>query len=741
MRHNRTVPLAIPVLLALIFAAAATRADSGFLREFKDNYDVLLTDLSRKPPAELAEISGFVYQKDIATFTFKKGKMYFLRRVLGRPTTAIFIGEGNARMEIPVHTERQSLLYASGDSVVNEDFKVCFIRMTDDFDLKLREQFTFEETTLGWRDFNIAQEAQGEFFFKPVVMHEYDNLFLLLRSAYERRDDGYFWADFNRYVFTFDPNRPEQVIVAYEHEGGDVAVTDGAVLQRMENGISDDARVSDIPYPTTMLDRQARLRMGGLAGWRIDTATVDIKMLVNADSLRFVSLFLHYNIKLDSIYFRGQPVDYHRRRDFTFTGLILPEYACKGDTLEFRLWYHGKNYGTAFPFVSDPKPSPLHLAFDIPRGYNYIMPAMGEKVDAGKGRIRFDVAPPQPYTNFIFQPYASGFDTIQAISDIGLTLNFVKSGHITKNRYPCFIPDKDYRSAVLGAFNFMTGRLGMPPATFEMYVYPESSLTMPGLMEVPQVQCVKDETGGVHVVAGREAARQWFGALARPATDRESWLLNAVPEYLGLMYINSSLGHNIFFGELRLRRNYYYTIVSRNFDLPLAAGRRAAAGIRTTKGVWIMHMLRYLMYDIEKSSDRTFLKFIHALSSLMNNQVFTNVDAIKLAEKFYGEPLDWFFHHWLYSRDFPEYKVEYGINRKYDGYYVDVSVTTEKVGPEFRMPIMMRVEDVNGESIYLRQTVSGLSDSFALGPFATEPKELIFNEFFSVLSKDKVKKR
>ena len=63
-------------------------------------------------------------------------------------------------------------------------------------------------------------------------MHTYDNYFQLLRSVYERAEDGYFWIDFDRYVYSFDPNRPEEeVVVAYEHEGGDTEPTNGAVLQ------------------------------------------------------------------------------------------------------------------------------------------------------------------------------------------------------------------------------------------------------------------------------------------------------------------------------------------------------------------------------------------------------------------------------------------------------------------------------------------------------------------------------
>ena len=729
---------AISLLLTFLLIVPAN-AETEFFKEFKSNYDLLLSELSRKPSAEVAEISDFVYQKDIVTFHLKSGKMYLLRHILGRPSTAIFIGEGSAVATVPVHTERQSLFCCSRDTTVNEAFDVCFIRMADDFDLKLREKFTFEETELPWRDFNKSQ--QGEFFFKPVVMHEYDNLFQLLRSLYDRDENGYFWCDFGRYVYSYDPNRPQQSIIAYEHEGGDMVVTNGAVLQRTANGIIDDSQVSDIDYPTTLLEREAELRMTGLDGTVIDTARVDIRLLVNADSLRFVSLFLHYNLKLDSVHYNGQSVDYRRRRDFTFFGVILPSYTYRNDTLSFRLWYRGKNYGAPLPFVEDPSPTTVKLTFDIPKGYNYLMPSMGDLVDVGGGRVRFEVTPSELYANFQFQPYASGYDTIPIVSDLGLTVNFIKSQHLTKSRYACFVQDELYRSAVMGGFNFMTGRLGMPPAAFEMFVFPESTLTMPGLMEVPQVQCLQIETGGVHMVAGKAAARQWFGALTRPASDREYWVVDAVPDYLSLMYVANSLGHSVFFGEMGKRRNYVYTEVENKDDLPLASGKRMEPNNRTAKGAWVIHMLRYLMYDLEARTERDFVMFIRALATHVNNQTFTNTDVVALAEKSYGASLDWFFHHWLYRAGLPEYKVEYTPTRRDDGYYLDVNVTTKGVGGDFKMPIIMRVEDKSGQSTYHRQVVSGHSDSFALGPFEVESEKLIFNEFWSVLSKDKVDKK
>jgi len=724
----------VPAVIVLIWCGTAS-AETDFYKRFKNYYGEMGSELATRPTAERAEIANFVYEKDVATFTFKQGRMYLLRKMEGRPVTAIFIGQGHAGITVPSHVERRSLDYVSGDSLVDKAFEVAFINFSDDFDLKLKEKFQFEETVLSWRDFNRSQ--QGEFFFKPVIMHQYDNYFQLLRSLFERAEDGYFWIDFDRYVYSFDPNRPEEVIVAYEHEGGDTQPTDGAVIQRREKAVYDDHRMSDMAFPTTILSREGELRMVGLDGKYIERAGIDLKLVVNADSLRFVSLFLHHNLKLDSVYYNGVPVEYWRRGSFTFMGVILPEYRHRGDTLDLRLVYHGKDYHPALPFVENPAPSPHALTFDIYTGYNYAMPAMAPIESSERGRTRFTSIPAEPYRMFRFQPYASGYDTVNVVSDIGITLSFITSSHINKHHFKCFIPHKQYESGVISAFNFMTGRLGPPLATFAVSVYPEPTGSMPGLMGISQTDCHVDGTGGLIMAAGESAARQYFGALMRPATDREYWLMDALPDYLSLMCVWHEIDPSIYFGELGRRRNHIYSILDNDEDRPLATGRRVDPAHRISKGAWVLHMLRFMMYDLEdwgerKDRDRVFWRFMNELKSLVNNSRYTNEDFIKLAEKHYGEPLDWFFHHWLYDKDIPEYRVEYDIVKRDAGHYITAEVGTGKVGADFKMPVVIRVESEGGRSVYLRQMVAGNQDSFELG---------IFNEFRSVLSKDKVKRK
>ncbi|MFZ5980986.1 MAG: hypothetical protein ACOYVF_10185 [Candidatus Zixiibacteriota bacterium] len=735
-----------PLLLAIIFcvlSAVPAVADEAFLEEFRDNYTLVDLDLMNNV-GEAADIKDFIYEKDVAVFTFEEGSIYLLRYINGRPTTAIFIGKGHARIDVPSNLESNALEWCSGKKAVDEDFEVCFIRMADDFDLKLKGKFAFEQKELTWKPFNIAKKAQGEFFFKPNRNHEYDNYFQLLRSVYERREDSYFWCDFNRYTFNFDPNRPEQVVIGYEHEGGDMVITEAAVFQRKENNVYDDRAMSNLDYPTTLLSREAEIVMGGMDGRRIDHAVTDISLMVNADSLRFVSLFLHYNLQCDSIYFENQPVDCWRRKDFNFIGLILPEYKYKNDTLSFRFWYNGKDYTTLLPFVENPQPTPYRLTFKTPNGYNYLMTGMSGYTPTADNMQEFTVTPAQPFNNFYFQPYASGFDTVPVVTNIGLTMNFINSKEINKNRFECYIPFEDFQKTTLNAFNFMCARLGVPPGTFEVFVFPEDTtryrLSMPGLMEVPQVFCNADGTGGLYTEAGFQAGRQWFGATMQIKSYRERWLTEATGAYLALSLVENTYPQgNEFYNELHSLKSRLLIDIDRDDDIPLGAVRLFNEQTRINKGTWVWHMLRYLMHDLETHSDQTFWKLLQEFSLLSNSRVFTNDDFIKLAEKYYGQPLGWFFDKWLYDHDIPEYDVTYAIVQEADGYHVKAQVTTKNTSASYDMPIIMRVEGVNGENSFHRVVVNGEGGSFAIGPLAAKPAALHFNEFYSSLSKDKVK--
>ncbi len=731
--------LTIALAMALVLGSLAY-GDSDVFKKFRSDYATLDQDMLNND-CEVATITNFVYRKDVATFTFTDGKLYLLRYIDNRPTTAIFMGSGHATVDIPSHVERQGLVYASGDSLVDQDFEVCFMRIGDDFDLRVKEKFSFTTRQMNYGDFNIAKKAQGELHFRPIIQHDYDNYFTLLRSVYERKEDGFFWADFNRYEFSFDPNRPEEVQMAYERVGGDLVNTKAVCMQRRERNIYDDGTMSAIVYPTTIVKRGGTFEMNGLDGKTL-RGVGEIGVLVNADSLKYLSTFLHYHLGLDSIAIDGARADYWRRRDFNFVGILLPRTYLRGDTISVRMWYDGRNFTTILPYVENPARTPYSVTFTAPGDFEYLMADMSAPIKRD-GKVSFTVETTQPYDQFDFDAFSNAFQKFPLATNFGLSLTILKSPHITKKDYDCFVPDDIYRNTIQQAFNFLGARLGNPPNIFDVSVLPEGGLALPGTAEITQVHCISDGTGGFHLVAASQAARQWFGAQTRPASEREMWLVDALSEYLGLMFVQEALPGGAFYSELVQRRNLMDSVLGRNMDMPLAvASSRIPDSLRAYKGAWVLHALRNVMLDLNATSnkDAHFLKCLAELVYVANNTTFTNADIQKIAEKHYGQPLDWFFNQWVYGRNFPEYKVTYTVAPKESQFVVDVNAAVSRVSASFQMPVIIRVELEDGTSSFVHQMISGAGGSFQLGPFASKPKGFFFNEFFSVLSSDKVGK-
>jgi len=730
------------VLFMSLFSIGNIMAESEFYKQFKNNYGLVDRDIL-STETEVIEVKDFVYKKDVATFTFNEGTFYLLRYIDEQPTTAFFVGKGKAHISIPSPVEQEALKVIISDTVIDEEFESCLIRMADDFDLMLKENFESEMQTLKWKPYNMAKKEQGGVFFKPVIFHHYDYYFQLLRSNYERAPDGFFWVDFNRYVFNFDPNRPEQVIIGYELQGGDQLITECAQFQRREKNLYDNYRMSDITYESTILEKSGTLEVAGLDARDIRQAEVNLKLLINTDSLRFITMFLDRHFKIDSLYFNDEPVDFHRRGDFAFFGIILPEYHHKNDTLSFTVWYEGNNFDQPFPYVDNPQACVHSFTFIQPKGYNYFMPGMSELSQAGKKR-QFTVTPANKYRSFYFRGYAAGLDTLPVTSDIGLSLNILKWNVMNKKYSNCFIPDEMYETTCLDAFNFMCGQFGSPPGTFEVYVSPAGNLTMPGLMEAPQIACVTsgpmEAYGGFKTVAGLAAAKQWFGSLLQPASPREEWLVKALPEYAGLLYLEKSLG-GAFYANLYNRRDSVSVFKDIFKKMPLAAGKSSYSTIQANKGLWVLHMLRFMMHDLENHSDKKFLKLLREIQIYFNNKKFTNEDFIKLCEKHYGQSLASFFDYWLYYGGFPEFDVNYTISQKDDGYYIDTEVKARGVNDAFSMPVILSVIDEFDNSIYLRQTIIGTETKFQIGPFANKPDKMVFNEFYSIMSYDNVNKK
>jgi len=733
----------VTAIIAFVLLIPAAHAESQFFKDFMRDYNTLNQDLLNHT-GQVAEIKDFTYTKDVATFTFHEGIIHLLRYVDDRPTTAIFIGRGEARVEIPSHIERMSLWSTAGDSTVMTEFETCFIRFADDFDLALSEQFTFSPDELSWENYNIgAKKPKGEFFFQPRIAHTYDNYFELLRSHYDRGPDGFFWIDFGRYTFGFDPNMAEEVTVGYEKQGIDLSAYEVVHMQRQERGIYEDSLMSQIDYPTTPLMRTGTIEMSGLEGKNVAKADVTMKLAMNRAHSNFVSLFLDSNLTLDSLTVEGYKVDFKRRRDFRFIGAYIPNEYATLDTIDFTFHYHGNNFEFIMPFVENPAATFHDLTFYTPKGFNYFMPGMSEAEPQGKHWV-FTCRPQQAYDRFKFECYASGVDTVTIMNEAGPKLNFLEWELMDKKYSNCVIPHGDYQGAISAAVAYMTKSLGPRLWTQEMTVSPWRYCNMPGLLGAPQIACVTEGEGeafgGFNQVAGKAAGGQWFGEFMQRASDRERWITESAADYMNIMYLEDTLA-NVAYSNLLHRVDSLKMKQEQGDEAPLAIGNRVHRIERTNKGMWIFHMLRMLMKDLETGSDQRFRRFMNELSVYSGLKPISNHEFLKLAEKHCQQPLDWFARQWIYGFGYPHYTARYQPVERDGQWFVEGSLEIKGKGikADFMPVVVVRVALENGESKYFRERM-GNGSKISLGPFDSKPDEMVFNEFYSILATGKSKK-
>jgi hypothetical protein len=395
--------------------------------------------------------------------------------------------------------------------------------------------------------------------------------------------------------------------------------------------------------------------------------------------------------------------------------------------------------------VENPAATPVSFELNVAGSSNYFLPGKISE-NQSSGRKIIEAVPDRPYNTYYFQGYVAGADTLAVNSQVGIGLNFVTLSYITKHNFSCYVPENIHQQSATDAFNFMTERFGAPPSAFEIFISPEEGRGMPGLAYVPQVSCVAEYEafGGMDLIAGIGMGNQWFGGGLRPASDRESWMAQSLAKYLSLLYVENARGARAYYSNLFNRSDTLINVINRGWDLPLATGSRLRQAIASNKGIWIMHMLRFFMFDTNTRTSPNFNKFVQELAVMANGKSFSNSDFIRLAEKHYGGELTEFFEHWIYGYGMPEFNVEYAFTQREGKFYIDGTVSTKKVDTDFTVPVVMRVE-LKGlspeESIYLRETIKAPQSQFSLGPFETEPKKFVFNEFFSVLSQDNVKKK
>src|SRR4051812_30906219 len=184
------------------------------------NSNVLYQELrSLKLSGESSAVNNLVLKRDVATFTFKSGSIFWTSAVNGKVTGAVFVGDGTLDVDPVLAIEKRSMTLLTKGGPLHEEFNSLVLRFTD---------ATHEEVTKSAGTSQGSAQGEGEYdgvrnALKDGLQFGYNLDGRILQDVMSTQPGGLFYAFVKGKRFDGkellaidpygDPNlRPEEVV-------------------------------------------------------------------------------------------------------------------------------------------------------------------------------------------------------------------------------------------------------------------------------------------------------------------------------------------------------------------------------------------------------------------------------------------------------------------------------------------------------------------------------------------------
>jgi len=262
-------------------------------------------------------------------------------------------------------------------------------------------------------------------------------------------------------------------------------------------------------------------------------------------------------------------------------------------------------------------------------------------------------------------------------------------------------------------------------------------------------------TSFIQEVTPHEVAHQWWGHIVGWASYRDQWISEGFSDFSAGLYLQYTQG-----GKLDRYHKFWESqrqaILEKNaFGLrhndagPVWMGLRlntartpgAYSRIAYNKGSYVLHMLRWIMFDT-KTGDQ---KFIEMMKDFVKSHTHENAstESFKFFVEKHMKPgmdlegnrrMDWFFNQWVYGTEIPRYKLEYSLTED-GGTMLSGTLTQSDVSPGFKMLVPIYL-DFDGNVMRLGEIA--VAGSVTTQPFQVKlprkPKRVMINYHHDVLA-------
>lgn len=723
-----------------------------------------------------AKISQFVIDRGGVRFFLEDGILTMGHSVEGKTYSAVFAGKGRFELTPPNRAERYMLARHTQDSIAIWPFSDIAFVFSDSTASELQAKFEFSELKM------VKAEVRLLSGIIDFIEDEFDWSFpaLILNDAVHPQLAGRFLAKFNSprgsMVFVYDPKEVEEIQL-YKH-----------------------ARTGDGSYPDLLQSFHTPDQYSN-SQWGVDNENKDLidSLAYNISCQIFQSAKTELDINLSflskvnglkSVFFQlmpeidekslsvldsdGDSLFFLRLKDEYGVTVFLNSPLQKGERTSLRFTYNSNRmvlktpwggnilaYATSwYPRYGYLKRSKFRLKFAVPRQYEFV--AVGRKtsetIEKGFKITEWDISDfPVAIVSYNYGPFQ--IDTGRILHDQPVAVYAGKSHSAGTASVRRSVLDDVVASASLFSAE-------VHPYPFNQLIATEIPSShgqgLPGLIHLGYATF--DEGIGNNfddAFRAHEVAHQWWGHLVGWKSYHDQWLSEAFAEYFSGWYIqrkyqNDEKKRGRFFDLLDIWRDDVYqkgSYVNKGWQTdyqegndagPIWMGYRLASSKSSdystlvySKGAYVLYMLRMMMFDFVNRDDVKFREMLNGFLTEHRWSDATTADFQRIAEKHYGQSLDWFFDQWVYDTQLPEYRWNTKVNQQPDGKFaVDVTVKVENVREGFRMPVPLTILMEGDYHTTTRLDITQLDQTITIPNLPHKPEKFVFNTFKSVLCKE-----
>jgi Peptidase family M1 domain len=683
------------LLLALWTSLAQTNAPSH-------SSDPIYGQLrSLKITGETAAVTGLTIHRDAATFIFNRGEFHFTAPVQGKVVAAVFIGDGEIRLDPPTAVERHTLEIFVKDGVLVEPFSELVLFFTDNTYEEITGGVSINKGTPSQKASSILEDRmmllrKGKNFSKPNVAVDFLKYNLparLLADIYDPSHAGFFTVfikgkRFEHLMFRIDPTgvpllEPEEVVLASFNDG-DLGIWNSFHLR---THYSAGAAVADENH--RLLDIQHQEIQATIKGTELRAKTrTTINML--ADGPRVLRFDLYPTLRVNRVADNnGRELQFIQEKSGEDSDLIVifPESLQRGKyTLEFEYSGDGaiKQLGAGnfaliarenwYPSSTFGDRATYDMTFRIPK--DLVMVASGhpqgssqqgnEVVTRWKSEVPLAVAGfnfgrfkkielNDDKTKYLIESYANinPTDLFREIKELVDFANFDTTRLMDKSRNEAQAALSIYQN-YFGGLPY--GRLAMTQQPFVNF-----GQAWPMLVYMPITSYFDSTTRNTlgltgaadffKIVGPHEVAHQWWGHIVGWKSYRDQWMSEGFAEFSASLFAHLVYGDEKFLDFWKDQRQ---RIVEKNemgrrpADIASVTMGYRADNARTgnvtrnliyPKGAFILHMIRMMMYD-SRSRDERFIAMMRDFVASHRNQNVSTEDFKGTVEKHMTPEMD-----------------------------------------------------------------------------------------------------